>query len=73
MLFARSRGKRIADVFDFTAPLPAIGFGAGRIGNFINGELWGKETDVPWAFVVTGSRGTPRSSTRRCSRAWCCS
>lgn len=54
VLFARSRGKRIADAFDFTAPLPAIGFGTGRIGNFINGELWGKETDVPWAFVVDG-------------------
>jgi phosphatidylglycerol:prolipoprotein diacylglycerol transferase len=53
-LFASRRGKRIADVFDFTAPLPAIGFGAGRIGNFINGELWGKPTDVPWAVVVNG-------------------
>jgi phosphatidylglycerol:prolipoprotein diacylglycerol transferase len=53
-LFASRRGKRIADVFDFTAPLPAIGFGAGRIGNFINGELWGKPTDVPWAVVVDG-------------------
>jgi phosphatidylglycerol---prolipoprotein diacylglyceryl transferase len=36
------------------APLPAIGIGAGRIGNFINGELWGKPTDVPWAVVVDG-------------------
>jgi phosphatidylglycerol---prolipoprotein diacylglyceryl transferase len=53
-LFARRRGKRVADVFDFAAPLPAIGFGAGRIGNFINGELWGKPTDVPWAVVVDG-------------------
>jgi phosphatidylglycerol:prolipoprotein diacylglycerol transferase len=53
-LFATRRGKRIADVFDFTAPLPAIGFGAGRIGNFINGELWGKPTEVPWAVVVDG-------------------
>ena len=53
-MFARGRGKRIADVYDFTVPLPAIGFGAGRIGNFINGELWGKPTDVPWAFVVDG-------------------
>src|SRR4029450_13523013 len=35
-------------------PLPAIGFGAGRLGNFINGELWGKPTEVPWAFVVDG-------------------
>jgi len=53
-MFASRRGRRIADVFDSTAPLPAIGFGAGRIGNFINGELWGKPTDVPWAVVVDG-------------------
>ena len=52
---SRAAGARaVGDVFDFTAPLPAIGFGAGRIGNFINGELWGKPTDVPWAFVVDG-------------------
>jgi phosphatidylglycerol---prolipoprotein diacylglyceryl transferase len=54
-VFARSRGRAVVDVFDFTAPLPAIGFGAGRIGNFINGELWGKPTDVPWAVVVDGT------------------
>jgi len=53
-LFASRRGKSLVDVFDFAAPLPAIGFGAGRIGNFINGELWGKPTDVPWAVVVDG-------------------
>jgi phosphatidylglycerol:prolipoprotein diacylglycerol transferase len=53
-LFAKRRGRLIGDVFDFTAPLPAIGFGAGRIGNFINGELWGKATDVPWAVIVDG-------------------
>jgi phosphatidylglycerol:prolipoprotein diacylglycerol transferase len=53
-LFARRRSRALVDVFDFAAPLPAIGFGAGRIGNFINGELWGKPTDVPWAVVVDG-------------------
>jgi len=53
-LFAKRRRRHIGDVLDFTAPLPAIGFGAGRIGNFINGELWGKATDVPWAVVVDG-------------------
>ena len=53
-VFASRRGKHLVDVFDFTAPLPAIGFGAGRVGNFINGELWGKPTDVPWAVVVDG-------------------
>jgi phosphatidylglycerol:prolipoprotein diacylglycerol transferase len=51
-VLAWRRGRALVDVFDFTAPLPAIGIGAGRIGNFINGELWGKPTDVPWGFVV---------------------
>jgi phosphatidylglycerol:prolipoprotein diacylglycerol transferase len=53
-IFARLRRRAIADVFDFTAPLPGIGLLAGRIGNFINGELWGKTTDVPWGFLVNG-------------------
>jgi len=53
-LFAWRRGRRVADVFDFTAPLPAVGLFAGRIGNFINGELWGKPTDLPWGMLVNG-------------------
>jgi phosphatidylglycerol:prolipoprotein diacylglycerol transferase len=36
------------------APLPGLGLFAGRIGNFINGELWGKPTTVPWGFMVDG-------------------
>jgi phosphatidylglycerol:prolipoprotein diacylglycerol transferase len=54
-IYAVRRKRRIADVFDFAAPLPGIGLLAGRLGNFINGELWGKPTDVPWAFVVDGT------------------
>ena len=54
VLFARLRQRKIADVFDFAAPLPALGIFAGRIGNFINGELWGKPTTVPWGFNVNG-------------------
>jgi phosphatidylglycerol---prolipoprotein diacylglyceryl transferase len=50
-LFARSTSKSIIEVLDFTAPLAPLGLGAGRIGNFINGELWGRATDVPWAMV----------------------
>ena len=52
--FARRRGRSIADVFDFTAPLPAVGLCAGRIGNFINGELWGRPTELPWGMLVEG-------------------
>lgn len=51
-LFARSRRRNVLDVLDFAAPLPGIGIFAGRIGNFINGELWGAPTDVPWGFIV---------------------
>ena len=51
-IFARRRGRRTADVFDFLVPLPGIGILAVRIGNFINGELWGKPTDAPWGFTV---------------------
>jgi len=51
-IFAVRRGRNIADVFDFMAPLPGIGLCAGRIGNFINGELWGKPTEAAWGFIV---------------------
>ena len=53
-LFAWRRGRNVADVYDFTAPLPALGLFFGRIGNFINGELWGKVTTAPWGFLVNG-------------------
>ena len=53
-IFAMRRGRKVADVFDFAAPVPGIGLLAGRLGNFINGELWGKPTDVPWGFQVDG-------------------
>ncbi|MHB8816747.1 MAG: prolipoprotein diacylglyceryl transferase [Steroidobacteraceae bacterium] len=52
VLFAWRRGRSIGDVFDFMAPLPAPGLFFGRIGNFINAELWGKPTTLPWGFVV---------------------
>ena len=50
-LFARKHGKSLLQVSDFTAPLVPIGLAMGRIGNFINGELWGRATDAPWAMV----------------------
>lgn len=57
VIFARQKGKSIIDVFDFLAPLPGIGLFAGRMGNFINNELWGRPTDVPWAFGVPDATG----------------
>jgi len=56
-IFARVRKKSIADVYDFMAPLPGIGLFAGRMGNFINGELWGRPTDLPWGFGVPNGAG----------------
>ena len=53
-LFGRRLGKGMLEITDFAAPLVPIGLGTGRIGNFINGELWGKETTVPWSFNVNG-------------------
>jgi phosphatidylglycerol:prolipoprotein diacylglycerol transferase len=50
-LFSRKSSKPWLAVADFVAPLVPLGLGAGRIGNFINGELWGRPTDVPWGMV----------------------
>jgi phosphatidylglycerol:prolipoprotein diacylglycerol transferase len=49
--FARSRSLSFWDVADFIAPLVPLGIAAVRLGNFINGELWGRPADVPWAMV----------------------
>ena len=53
-LFARKIGQPVWGVIDFVAPLVPLGLGFGRIGNFINGELWGKPTDVPWGVNYRG-------------------
>lgn len=50
-LFARKTGKTFFQVADFGVPVVPIGLAAGRLGNFINGELWGRVTHVPWAMV----------------------
>lgn len=50
-LFARRRGFRFLQVGDFVATLVPLGLAAGRLGNFINGELWGRPTSVPWGMV----------------------
>jgi phosphatidylglycerol:prolipoprotein diacylglycerol transferase len=47
-------------VTDFLAPLAPIGLGLGRLGNFINGELWGRPTDLPWAMIFPQVDPQPR-------------
>ena len=55
--FARSRKRGMLEVADFVAPCVPTGLAAGRIGNFINGELWGRaaSADLPWAMVFPQS------------------
>ena len=60
LYFARKTGKTFFMVTDFIAPWVPIGLGLGRLGNFINQELWGKVTDVPWGMVFRDAGPLPR-------------
>jgi phosphatidylglycerol:prolipoprotein diacylglycerol transferase len=59
-LFGRKTGRGFFMVTDFAAPLVPTGLLAGRLGNFINGELWGRVTDLPWGMVFEGAGPLPR-------------
>jgi phosphatidylglycerol:prolipoprotein diacylglycerol transferase len=56
-LYARQRGRAFFEVMDLVAPCVPLGLAAGRVGNFINGELWGRAADpsLPWAMVFPQS------------------
>jgi phosphatidylglycerol:prolipoprotein diacylglycerol transferase len=58
--FARRRGLSILSLGDITCAVAPIGLFLGRIANFINGELWGRPSDVPWAMVFPSGGPLPR-------------
>ena len=60
--FAHSRNVRFLRITDLIAPCVPTGLAAGRLGNFINGELWGRVTDpsLPWGMVFRGAGDMPR-------------
>ena len=60
VLFALYRGVPMLPLADVTAAVAPIGLLLGRIANFINGELWGRATDVPWAMVFPHGGAIPR-------------
>ena len=58
--YARKLNCSMFALTDFIAPMAAIGLFTGRIGNFINSELWGRTTDVPWGMVFPNAGPLPR-------------
>jgi phosphatidylglycerol---prolipoprotein diacylglyceryl transferase len=61
MVFAARRHRvDFLRLMDFVAPLVPLGIAAGRMGNFINGELYGRVTDLPWGMVFRGAGDAPR-------------
>jgi phosphatidylglycerol:prolipoprotein diacylglycerol transferase len=59
-LFAKFQHKHFLDITDFAAPMVPLGLAAGRLGNFINGELWGRVTSMPWGMVFSHVDQEPR-------------
>lgn len=59
-IYAQKQKRKFFDVMDFLAPLTPIGLGAGRVGNFINGELWGRKTDSAFGMVFPSAGPEPR-------------
>ena len=62
VVFALRRGMPILSLGDVTLAVCPIGLFLGRLANFINGELWGRPTDVPWAMIFPDRRSDPAPS-----------
>jgi len=58
--YAKRLQRPLLELTDFIAPLIPLGLAFGRIGNFINGELWGRVSDVPWAMIFPLAGDFPR-------------
>ncbi len=60
LIFCKRQKLSFYSMADPAVPLVAVGLGLGRLGNFINGELYGKITSLPWGMIFPGSDGKPR-------------
>lgn len=60
LLYARRKNMPLMQLFDIAALCAPVGLGLGRIGNFINAELYGRPTDLPWGMIFPGSDGLAR-------------
>jgi len=60
ILFAKRRGISMLSLGDITCTVGPIGLFLGRLANFVNGELWGRPTDAPWAMVFPDAGPLPR-------------
>jgi phosphatidylglycerol:prolipoprotein diacylglycerol transferase len=60
LIYARRKNISFWTLIDMAALCAPVGLGLGRIGNFINGELYGRQTDVPWGMVFQGGGSSPR-------------
>jgi phosphatidylglycerol:prolipoprotein diacylglycerol transferase len=62
-----------SELADFIVPVVPLGLAFGRIGNFINGELWGRVTNVPWGMIFPGGGSLPRHPSQwyeSCLEGW---
>lgn len=60
LLYCKKRQLSLLMLADLVSVAAPIGLGFGRLGNFINGELWGRSTDLPWGVIFPGAGPVPR-------------